>query len=190
MSEDASTRDRLVAEATRLLARSGYRSLGVNDLLQAAGATSGSLYHHFPGGKQELAATAIRQAGVATRELMNTLLATSEPGDAIRAMFAAAAAGIEASQWKLGCPVGTPAADAAAGGDEVAAAVEESFALWTEAIAGALLERGVDAATAQEMADWSIATYEGAVLLCRARRDPAVLHAAAERLAVEVERLV
>ena len=52
-------RAELVAAAGRLLRRQGYSNTSVTDLLQAAGATNGSLYHHFPRGKEDLARAAI-----------------------------------------------------------------------------------------------------------------------------------
>lgn len=187
---DLPTRERLIAEATRLLARSGYRDLGVNELLESADATAGSLYHHFPGGKQELAAHAIREAGDAARAGLDALLAQGSPGDAIRAFFGASGAGLETSAWQLGCPVGTPAADGAATNPEIAAAVSHSLDSWVEALGDALRARGVADAPAREFGSWAVASYEGALLIARTRRDTAVLHAAASRLAAEVERLL
>ena len=155
--------------------------------MEQAGVTAGSLYHHFPGGKEELAATAIREAGVATRSLLEALLAEHEPVDAIRAMFAVAAAGIEQSKWRLGCPVGTPAAEVSNAGELVAEAVRESFDLWIEALSTAMVDRGVADEEATRLAAWCIASYEGAVLLCRAQQDPQVMTEASDRLAAVIE---
>lgn len=187
MSDETSARARLLKTATGLLARSGYRDLGVTELLERSGVTAGSLYHHFPGGKEELAATAIRDAGVATRALLDQLLVDHEPVEAIRTMFSVAAAGIEQSKWRLGCPVGTPAAEVSNAGPLVAGAIRESFDLWIEALSTAMADRGMAMDEALRLAGWCIAGYEGAVLLCRSQRDTSVMADAADRLADEIQ---
>lgn len=190
MADGDSARTRLLRTATGLLARSGYRDLGVTELLERSGATAGSLYHHFPGGKEELAATAIREAGVATHALLDQLLAEQDPVDAVRTLFAVAAAGIEQSTWRLGCPVGTPAAEVSNVGEVVATAIRESFDLWIEALASAMVARSVAPDAARRLAAWCIAGYEGAVMLCRAQQDTAVMTEAADRLGAQLEAVL
>ena len=51
--DPADTRTRLVDTAMRLFQEKGYASTSVADVLKAASANSGSLYHYFPG-KQDL----------------------------------------------------------------------------------------------------------------------------------------
>ncbi len=50
-TEAASTRTRLVTAANEAMRARGYRGTSVKDVLAAADAPAGSLYHHFPGGK-------------------------------------------------------------------------------------------------------------------------------------------
>ncbi|MGV7591984.1 TetR/AcrR family transcriptional regulator, partial [Mycobacterium kansasii] len=57
------THERLVVAMGELLRRQGYGATTVKQLTEAAGATMGSLYHHFPGGKPEVAAAALRSSG-------------------------------------------------------------------------------------------------------------------------------
>jgi len=187
MATEKSARERLLKTATALLARSGYRDLGVTELLESSQVTAGSLYHHFPGGKEELAATAIRDFGNARRAVLDQLLAENEPADAIRGMFDMATAGIERSRWRLGCPVGTPAGEVSNVGELVARAIRESFDLWIEVLAAAMTDRGVAMDEAARLAAWCIASYEGAVLLCRAQRDTTVMTDAANRVVRDIE---
>ena len=58
MSEEPSTRDRLVFAATRLFRQRGYDGTGLAEVLSEAGVPKGSLYHHFPAGKADLACAA------------------------------------------------------------------------------------------------------------------------------------
>ncbi len=187
---EAPTRARLVAAATRLLARDGYRGLSVAELLHEAGAPSGSLYHHFPGGKEELAATAIREAGAGAQAAMASLLERAGPRPAVEALFALALAQARGSGWLLGCPIGTPASDGVAGSEAIRAAVAESLDGWLGVIADALTARGVPQDRAAETAALVIAAYEGAILIARARRDPDVMSATARRLSEHVDSLL
>lgn len=58
MTEEPSTRDRLVQAATRLFRQRGYDGTGLTEILTEAGVPKGSLYHHFPEGKADLACAA------------------------------------------------------------------------------------------------------------------------------------
>lgn len=58
MSDEPSTRDRLVQAATRLFRQRGYDGTGLTEILTEAGVPKGSLYHHFPDGKADLACAA------------------------------------------------------------------------------------------------------------------------------------
>ena len=58
MTEEPSTRDRLIQTATRLFRQRGYEGAGLSEILAEAGVPKGSLYHHFPDGKADLACAA------------------------------------------------------------------------------------------------------------------------------------
>jgi TetR/AcrR family transcriptional regulator, lmrAB and yxaGH operons repressor len=58
MTEEPTTRDRLVFAATRLFRQRGYDGTGLAEILTEAGVPKGSLYHHFPDGKADLACAA------------------------------------------------------------------------------------------------------------------------------------
>ena len=77
-------RAELVAATGQLLRRRGYSGTSVSDFLDAAGAANGSMYHHFPGGKEELASAAIRAAGENVEAaLLSAFEATDESGAAL-----------------------------------------------------------------------------------------------------------
>ena len=73
-------RAELVAATGRLLRRQGYSGTSVSDFLDAGGATNGSLYHHFPGGKEELASAAIDVAAEQVEAALRSAFdATDDP---------------------------------------------------------------------------------------------------------------
>lgn len=61
--ERLSSRERLIQTTAQLLQEKGYYGTGLKDILKLSGTPSGSLYHYFPDGKEELTAAAIRSAG-------------------------------------------------------------------------------------------------------------------------------
>jgi TetR/AcrR family transcriptional regulator, lmrAB and yxaGH operons repressor len=56
---ETDTRSRILRAALRLFRRHGYHGVGINDILAEAQAPKGSMYHHFPGGKEEIAAAVV-----------------------------------------------------------------------------------------------------------------------------------
>ncbi|MEX0351120.1 MAG: TetR/AcrR family transcriptional regulator [Paracoccaceae bacterium] len=72
------TKDRLIRAAADLFRRSGYNGVGLNELLAAANAPKGSLYHHFPNGKPDLALAASTWA---SDRMLRLIAAAYEPAD-------------------------------------------------------------------------------------------------------------
>lgn len=68
---ETDSHDLLVRTASSLFRRKGYAGVGLAEILEVANLPKGSLYHHFPGGKRELAVAATRWAGGQIRNLLN-----------------------------------------------------------------------------------------------------------------------
>src|SRR5439155_26126889 len=86
------TKDRLVEASSELFRRQGYTGTGVKQILAEASAPFGSLYHHFPGGKEELGAEAVRRSGrLYARVVAQAMDVPGEPADRVLAAFLGAA---------------------------------------------------------------------------------------------------
>ena len=86
------TRTRMLETTARLLQHRGYFGTALSDILAASGAPRGSLYFHFPGGKDQLVIEATRLAVEETSAfLRETLGAARTPAEAVRMFFEAAA---------------------------------------------------------------------------------------------------
>jgi len=85
------SKQRIQAVALDLLSRHGYAGTGIKAVSEASGLPYGSIYHHFPGGKEELVVTALDEMGAAMGALLAQLLEQREPADAIDATGAASA---------------------------------------------------------------------------------------------------
>ena len=98
------SRDALIDAAATLFRRQGYAATGLNQILDEAGVRPGSLYHHFPQGKQQLAAAAVDGGGAAIEGLLRTLLAKDIPvADIVDRWVDVHIAGLTVD-WRDGCP--------------------------------------------------------------------------------------
>jgi TetR/AcrR family transcriptional repressor of lmrAB and yxaGH operons len=164
----------LVAATGRLLRRQGYSGTSVSDFLQASGAANGSLYHHFPGGKEQLACAAIEAAAAQVEDaLQRTLGAGEDIVSATQAWLDGLIAALEADP-RDGCPVAPTAIDAAGVSDALRAAAAGAFSRWSNVFEEALARtRPADVAAAQ--ARVILSAIEGALLLDRTARGTAHL---------------
>jgi len=188
MTETASTRDRLVASTADLFLRQGFSATGVGAITAASGVPTGSLYHHFPGGKEELAAEALRVAGAGYQLLVEAVIdAAPDVATGIRQSFPAAAAVLEASGYADACPIATVALEVASTNDALRRVTAEVFEGWTVALSSRLEAAGLAADRSRALALAYLAALEGGFLLCRASRSPEAMAAAGALVADAVD---
>lgn len=173
------TRDRLVESATELFSRQGFGATGIKAVLAAADAPYGSLYHFFPGGKQELGAAALAHGGARYRELLESVY---PPGaDVVEATadsFVQAAAMLEKTDYGYACPIATIALEVANNDELMRTAAAAAFESWLEVLEERFTTAGMTAERAREVAVEVFCLIEGAVLLARTTRSAAPLHTA------------
>ena len=166
------TRSRMIETTARLLQHRGYHGASLNEILEASGAPRGSLYFHFPGGKEQLAIEATRAAVDEATQALAAMLAQSKDAAAgVRAYAEAAAQLMRESDYTFGCPVSPLILDASGGVAELAKLCRDAFETWTGMIAAALNAAGLSKARAASLALLSVTAIEGALLAARAYRD-------------------
>jgi TetR/AcrR family transcriptional regulator, lmrAB and yxaGH operons repressor len=160
-----SSRDRLLKAARAALARRGLHAMSVNDLLVAANVAKGAMYHHFPGGKNELAGQAIiglgQQAAANIRQLGN---GSTDFVANIQTWFDHSCSRLKTSQFDLGCPLAISALEVGTDNPELRNALKHAFTQMREALEDALLTQRLDAETARNWAYLLISTFEGGLL--------------------------
>jgi TetR/AcrR family transcriptional repressor of lmrAB and yxaGH operons len=165
------TRAKLTATAAELLQRQGYHATGLAQIVEESGAPRGSLYFHFPGGKEELAVAALRDAGDFWKQKIDDAIERApDLGAGVVAVCKLFADALAASDWQLGCPLATVALEASASSEAVRTTCAEHFAGWEASIAARLAASGVDHEAALRMSTFALATIEGALLLARVER--------------------
>lgn len=175
------TRERLVTAGGDLFRQKGYTGTGVKEILAAARAPFGSMYHHFPGGKEELGAEAVRVSGALYGQAVGAVLAGFEdPVEGTRESFRLAGVHLEESGWQDACPIATVALEASSTSEPLRIACAEVFEAWTEALTAYLGSRPLAVAFLSQL--------EGAFVLARAQRSTEPLDVAGELMADAVRR--
>jgi TetR/AcrR family transcriptional regulator, lmrAB and yxaGH operons repressor len=163
----AETRDRLLDATQELIETGGYFGAGLNQVVTVSGAPRGSLYFHFPGGKDQLVGESVRRAG---RAIADTLEGPVEHGPPVAEFVAGVLRQLgdrlAESGWRKGCPVATVALETAATSDALQEACSEVYTSWE----AALRERLEGRPDADDLAVTILALIEGALLLARTHR--------------------
>ncbi|HEX6420267.1 MAG TPA: TetR/AcrR family transcriptional regulator [Acidimicrobiales bacterium] len=164
------TRDRLIRATSRLLRTQGYAATGLNQVMAEAKAPKGSMYFHFPGGKEELAAAALDHfAARSTARLRRTLAEHPTVADAVAATLDGYVEHLGRTGYAEGCAVATVALDAAASHAALADATDRAMRAWTTTLAEALRAEGRSADDAERLATLVIATLEGTLVMAKAQ---------------------
>jgi AcrR family transcriptional regulator len=178
-----STRESILTAAAELMRHRGYAAVGMKDIAQASGAPIGSLYHHFRGGKVQIAREALINAGAAYGLLIPTLIDEYDDlGQALEGVFAQAAQDMAATGFANMCPVASVAAEVADTVEELRETSAAVFRGWIDGGAAYFAARGLAPQFAREVTLALIGALEGAFVLARTMRDIAPLLAAGATL--------
>ncbi|KZS85144.1 TetR family transcriptional regulator [Mycobacterium persicum] len=171
------SRAALIGTAATLFRRQGYAATGLKQILDDAGVRPGSLYHHFPDGKQQLAAAVVGTAGAAIEQLLRSFLASDRPvADVVDQWVDLLVAGL-AGDHRDGCPIEPIATEAVHASPLVREASAHAFKGWSAAIAERLNAEGWAATDAESVALAVVSLIEGALILSRVAGDATALQA-------------
>jgi AcrR family transcriptional regulator len=188
------THDRIVLAASRLFHARGFAATSVAQILAEAGAAVSSFYHHFDA-KEDLV------VAVLDHHLERLQAEVIEPvcrvvGDPVERAFAILGAGgtfLQATECRLGCPVGNLAGELSDTHEPVRRKLDAVFGVWRDAIARCLREaeprlpREVDA---EQLAILFLSAMEGAVMQARVARSLRPFEVTVRLLRDHVDRLL
>jgi AcrR family transcriptional regulator len=184
-----STRERILYASAELFRRHGYTGTGLKQVVAQAEAPFGSLYHFWPGGKEQLGEEVIRTSGVFYLQLWHAIADPApDPVTAIEAFFAGAAQTLRDTDYADACPIATIALEVASKHETLRAATADAFTSWIAAISAFLEDAGLDGATARRLGLSTLSGLEGAFVLCRALRSTEPLEAAGAAAAADVRQ--
>lgn len=182
---DRDSRADLIQTMARLLRDQGYTATGRAQLLAESGVSNGSLYHHFPGGMEELAEAALEASGLAVANALREAL-DGAPNTAVGiGRFLDVAARPVGGEPCPGCPIAPAALESPIISPRLRAVAARCFDQWKDLIATRLRIDGWPERSVTEAASAALALIEGALLLARVSGEVSHL-AHAKRAAVSL----
>ena len=181
------TKDRILDTTAELFRRYGYTGTGLKQVVAEANAAFGSLYHFFPGGKEQLAEEVIRWSGGLYLQLIDAIFDPApDVATAVSDFFTGAAAVLRETGYADACPIATVALEVASSNEPLREATADVFESWIAAATERFAAAGIDAGRARELATSTLAALEGAFILSRAARstEPMEIAGAAATAAV------
>lgn len=187
----ASTRERIVTAGAELFRRNGYTGTGVKQIVTRAEAPFGSLYHFFPGGKKQLGAEVIREAGMPYAALFDIYIAAADNlVDAIEKAFEGAAETLVETDFADACPIATVALEVASTDDGLRRATAEVFEAWLDKGTDVYTAFGLTSGDARRLAIATVTSLEGAFVLSRSLRSTEPLVAAGRTVSALARELL
>lgn len=183
----SATRERMLEASIELMRGGGLAGAGINEIVKASGAPKGSVYHFFPGGKQQLVDEALQDYARHVHDFMRDAMRSAQtPGARVRALFAAFARRLEQGQFRRSCAFGAVCLDLDDEFEGIRATIEATFSVWIALIAA---ELGIaDRRRARSLAGVLLSAIEGAYIRGRAERSGQPFVEAGRWLAALVEQ--
>lgn len=188
------TRDRIVEAARELFFEQGYHATGIAQILKRAEAHSGSLYYFFPT-KEDLLVAVLEKYKVMLNPAViePAFLRVQDPVERVFAVLQGYRILLEATNFRLGCPIGNLALEIANAYPAPRALLVENFDNWCAALAGELrssLARLPEETDPEALATYILAVMEGAVMLARTYQSFEPFDRAVQGLRDHFDRLV
>jgi AcrR family transcriptional regulator len=175
------TRERILDATAELFRRHGYTGTGLKQIVAAANAPFGSVYHHFPGGKEQLGTEVVLRSGRMYFELFEMVFdAVPDPLEAVGAFFAGAGETLRITDYADACPIGTVALEVASTNEPLRLATAEVFEDWVVRGSARFAAFGVPDDAARALIIQLIVLLEGAFMLSRAAKSLEAMDRAGE----------
>lgn len=178
-----STRDQIIETTCNLLELQGYHATGLNQIIKESGTPKGSLYYHFPGGKEELAVEAVNHVGrIVLQRIRENLAQVTDSAESVSGFIKNIALNVELSGFRSGGPITTIAMETASTSSSLREECQRIYDGWQEAFVEKLVAGGIGNLRAKRMAALIIAAIEGGVILCRTSQSRAPLEQVSEEI--------
>jgi TetR/AcrR family transcriptional repressor of lmrAB and yxaGH operons len=177
------TKTKFIDSTAQLIEVQGYHATGLNQIILESGAPKGSLYYHFPGGKEELVSAAVQQAGDNLVALIQKNVDESKPAaESIRDFVLGVAHGVEVTNYQSGGPLTAVAMETATTSEPLNLACRAAFSRIQEAFTEKLIASGLSQSRAGQLALFITVSIEGGIILSRTNHSGDPLRQVAEQL--------
>jgi TetR/AcrR family transcriptional regulator, transcriptional repressor for nem operon len=173
-----SLREKLLNAGLQVLWKGGYAGTGVRDIVAAAGARPGSFTNHFAS-KEDFACEALDRYFTHVSGLVAEALADDglSAADRLRRYLDVITARLGAEDWARGCMIGNFSLETATHNERLRLRLSEIFAQWRQPFATCIAEGQAAGEitrdfSADELADFLLMTWQGAMLRMKVDRSP------------------
>ena len=175
------SREEMIKTTAYLLQTKGYSGTGLNDIIKHSGAPKGSIYYHFPNGKEQLAIEAIEWTKKNVTDFIKEKLDNySDPTDAIQNYILDSAERFEEDSYFQGVPITAIVLETADISENLRETCRSVFESWHHIFAERLLNDGYSESYAYETAMTVNAMIQGALVICLTRKDNSALKVIAD----------
>ena len=188
MPRKSDSKDRMIAAARRLFREHGYLGTALSDVVTESAAPRGSIYFHFPGGKEELASeVSLLHTGDHIAHINRAASTTDTAGQLIEAFIGRIRDELIASNYREGCAMAPIVIESTAASDQLSDATRRGFQDMIATLAARLTEKNVPHSRATQLATHAWTSVEGALILSRVLRSPEPFDLAIAQLAATAE---
>ncbi|BBY20758.1 TetR/AcrR family transcriptional regulator [Mycobacterium stomatepiae] len=163
----------MISAARRLFREHGYLGTALSDVIAESGGPRGSLYFHFPGGKEELATeVALQHAAEIVASVNRAAGATETAAEFVDNFIGHFRDEIVASDYRRGCAVAPIVLETTPASKPLSDVTRRGFGDVISTVAARLEEKAIERERARELARGIVTSMEGALIVSRALRDP------------------
>lgn len=186
--ESLPSRERILLAARTLFQRRGYFAVGTAEILAMARAPKGSMYHHFPGGKEEIAIAVVQAISADVLALLERLEEKHVcVADMVREIAKRALHWLKASKWLESTMLSSTAMGAVPDLSQLHAEIHNAFDQWRTRFTRLLVTEGWSRPKARKMAEVLIAAIEGAMIFARIEQNGRIIRSVAETMGILIE---
>jgi TetR/AcrR family transcriptional repressor of lmrAB and yxaGH operons len=173
MPKKSDSKDRMIASARRLFREHGYLGTALSDVVTESAAPRGSIYFHFPDGKEELATeVTLLHATDAITKINRAAAASRTAAQLIEAFMSGERDDLVTSNYRQGCAVAPIVIESTPASDQLSDATRRAFQDLITTLAARLTETGLPHDRAVQLATNVWSSVEGALILSRVLRSP------------------
>jgi AcrR family transcriptional regulator len=188
MPKRSDAKERMIAAARRLFREHGYLGTALSDVVTESAAPRGSIYFHFPGGKEELATeVTLLHAGDHIAHINRAAAATSTAAQLIEAFIGRIRDELISSNYREGCAMAPIVIEATPASDQLSDATRRGFQDMIATLAARLTEKKVPVSRATQLATHAWSSVQGALILGRVLHSPEPFDLAIAQLAAIAE---
>lgn len=177
------TKKLFLETASALFAIKGYNATGISEILKQSGAPKGSLYYHFPQGKEQLADEALQMSAINIfGDIKESLARSNEPVEFFQAHLRAVADKIKQDMFEPNISISLMALETYSFSERLRLRCNDIFEEMQEIYKNKFIQSGTNEQSAKLLAMAIVALIEGTITLCLTQKNVQPMYDLADNL--------